>query len=299
MRVDLVSPDAETEPRHWLRHDQAFAMMLGPGSIEWGSKRSPLEKFNYSPGDLALCDRHVGEWVGLMNVRHVQLGISDAALGAAADEPGGEVELRPERRFADPRLGALAAAAHAEMVAGFPGGRLFMDSIEQAMAVALVSAHAVRQRPVGMSRGGLGPARLRRIRELVDARVEDELSLDEMARSVGLSTAHFARMFRKSTGETPHQFVLRQRLERAMAMLRAPDARVLDVAVACGFKTQQHFAQVFRDVYGISPTGYRQDFLGGEATGAPETFNNGSHPVAVGSRPEVHAHAASGPSQNL
>jgi len=53
-----------------------------------------------------------------------------------------------------------------------------------------------------------------------------------MAQSVGLSTAHFARMFRKSTGETPHQFVLRQKVERAKAMLRAPAARVLDVAVA-------------------------------------------------------------------
>jgi len=81
-----------------------------------------------------------------------------------------------------------------------------------------------------------------------------------------LSTAHFARMFRKSTGETPHQFVLRQRLERAKAMLRTPDARILDVAVACGFKTQQHFAQVFRDLCGISPTGYRQDLVGYEAT---------------------------------
>jgi len=100
--------------------------------------------------------------------------------------------------------------------------------------------------------------------------MEDDLSLDEMAQSVGLSTAHFARMFRKSTGETPHQFVLRQRVERAQAMLRAPDARVLDVAVACGFKTQQHFAQVFRDVCGISPTEYRQDFLGSEATRASE-----------------------------
>jgi AraC family transcriptional regulator len=88
--------------------------------------------------------------------------------------------------------------------------------------------------------------------------MEDDLSLDEMAQSVGLSTAHFARMFRKSTGQTPHRFVLRQRLERAKAMLRAPDARVLDVAVACGFKTQQHFAQVFRDVWGVSPTEYRQ-----------------------------------------
>jgi len=45
-------------------------MMLGPGSIEWGSKRSPLEKFDYAAGDLALCDRHRGEWVGLMNVPH-------------------------------------------------------------------------------------------------------------------------------------------------------------------------------------------------------------------------------------
>jgi AraC family transcriptional regulator len=71
-------------------------------------------------------------------------------------------------------------------------------------------------------------------------------------------------MFRKSTGETPHKFVLRQRLERAKAMLRAPDARVLDVAVACGFKTQQHFAQVFRDICGVSPTEYRQDFIGSE-----------------------------------
>jgi AraC family transcriptional regulator len=49
-------------------------------------------------------------------------------------------------------------------------------------------------------------------------------------------------------------------------MLRAPDARVLGVAVACGFKTQQHFAQVFRDVCGISPREYRHDFLGYEAT---------------------------------
>jgi AraC family transcriptional regulator len=94
--------------------------------------------------------------------------------------------------------------------------------------------------------------------------MEDELSLDEMAQSVGLSTAHFARMFRKSTGETPHQFVLRHRLERAKTMLRAADARILDVAVACGFKTQQHFAQVFRYFCGISPTEYRERHVGSQ-----------------------------------
>ena len=271
MKVEHFPPDPDTEPRHWVRHDQAFAMMLRPGSIEWGSKRSALETFDYSAGDLALCDRHVGEWVGLMNVSHLQLGISDAALMACSDGAYGEVELRPSRQFADPRLSAMVAAVHAEMIAGFPSGRLFLDSVEQAMAVTLVNGHAVRHRPAQMYRGGLGSARLRRIKELVQARMEDDLSLDDMAQSVGLSTAHFARMFRKSTGETPHQFVLRQRLERAKAMLRAPDARVLDIAVACGFKTQQHFAQAFRDLWGASPTEYRQDLVASETTWAPET----------------------------
>jgi AraC family transcriptional regulator len=271
MRVEFFRPESVTEPRHWVRHDQAFAMMLGRGSIEWGSRRSALEKFDYTAGDLALCDRHQGEWVGLMATPHLQLGISDAPLMAASDGAYGEIELRPQRKFGDPRLHALVTAVHAEMVAGFPSGRLFLDSIEQAIAVALVNRHALRHRSVQIYRGGLGAARLRRIKELVHAKMEDDLSLDEMAQSVGLSTAHFARMFRKSTGETPHQFVLRHKVERAKAMLRAPDARIFDVALACGFKTQQHFAQVFRDVCGLSPTEYRQDFQASEATSASES----------------------------
>src|ERR1700745_4472204 len=135
MKVELFPPDSDTEPRHWVRHDQAFAMMLGPGSIEWGSKPSALEKFDYAACDLALCHRHEGEWVGLMNVPHLQLGISDAALMASSNGAYGEVELHPSRKFANPRLRALVAAAHAEMVAGFPSGRLCLDSVAHAIAV--------------------------------------------------------------------------------------------------------------------------------------------------------------------
>ena len=93
------------------------------------------------------------------------------------------------------------------------------------------------------------------------ANIEDELSLEEMAESVGLSTTYFSHMFQKSTGQSPHQFVLRVRVERAKEMLRAVEVRVLDVAVACGFKTQQHFARVFRRLCGASPTEYRREFL--------------------------------------
>src|SRR5260370_17321460 len=104
------------------------------------------------------------------------------------------------------------------------------------MAVAVVNGHAAMQPPVQIYGGGLGSARLRRIKELVHAQMEDDFSLDEMAQSVELSRAHFARMFRKSTGETPHQFVLRQRVERPKAMFLAPNGRILNSTVASVFK---------------------------------------------------------------
>jgi len=82
-----------------------------------GPKRSGLEKFDYAVGGLALCDRLIGERVGLMKVQHLRLGISAAALLAATEGANGEVELRASRKFADSCLGALVAAAYAGMVA--------------------------------------------------------------------------------------------------------------------------------------------------------------------------------------
>jgi AraC family transcriptional regulator len=146
-------------------------------------------------------------------------------------------------------------------VAGFPSGRLFLDSIEQALALTLIDAYAVRRPSPAIHRGGLAPARLRKVKELVHARIDEDLTLEEMAASVDLSIAHFSQMFRKATGQSPHQFVLRHRVERANDILRTADLRVLDVAVACGFKTQQHFARVFRQMCGVSPTEYRQEVL--------------------------------------
>jgi AraC family transcriptional regulator len=260
MRVELTVPESVTEPRLWVEHQQVLALVLRAGSVEWGLRRSAMQRVDYSPGELGLCRRHDGEWVGIMDVQSLTLGISDAALMVACDGISGEVELRPQRKFSDDRLRALVAAVNAERVLGFPSGRLFLDSIEQALAVALVDGYAVRRCTVRTYRGGLGAARLRRIKALIQARIEDEVTLVELAQSVELSPAYFARMFHRSTGETPHQFVLRQKIERAKEMLRSADARVIDVAVACGFKTQQHFAQVFRHVCGASPTEYRRNF---------------------------------------
>src|SRR5258706_4092417 len=274
MRVELNAPESVREPRMWVKHQAVLAMALRPGSFELGLRRSEMIRLTYDAGEMSLVPRYFEKWFRTDDLHYLSVGMSDAALTAAADGTSGEVELRRVDNLVDGRLGALVESVNAERIAGFPSGRLFLDSVEQALAVALVNGYAVRHRSVQTHRGGLGSARLRRIKEFVDAKIEDELTLCEMAQAVEVSTAPFSRMFRKSTGETPHQFLLRQRLKRAKMMFRSPDGRVMDVAVACGFKSQQHFAQVFRQVYGVSPTEYRQEFLDHEMTDARERVNS-------------------------
>ena len=190
-----------------------------------------------------------------MAVNAIESGKAD--VGA----PGSPIELHGESRLLDDRAGALLAAIHAERIAGFPSGQLFLDSIERALAAAQVNS-PVRDASPQVFKGGLSPSRLRRVTELVHAKIDDELTLEQMANEANLSVAHFSQMFRKSTGQSPHQFVLRQRVERAKELLRKAEARVLDVAIACGFKTQQHFARVFRQICGTSPTQYRREVFG-------------------------------------
>jgi len=223
--------------------------------MEIGLRRSALQRITFDAGLMGLCPPQLEQWVGTCDMAHVTMTISDEALMAASDGAGRRIDLRLERELVDPRLRALATAVDLERIAGFPSGRLFLDSMEQALARALVVGYAVRD--VRVYRGGLSPAKLRKIEELVQEKMEEDLSLEEMACAVGLSAAHFSEVFRKTTGRTPHQCLLWYRVQRAKEMLRSAEMRVLDVAVACGFKTQQHFARVFREICGASPTEYR------------------------------------------
>ena len=261
MRVTVDMPGSSREPYLQVHHDHGLEMTLGSGSIEVGPGRSEMTRVAFNAGEIGLYPSHMEVWVRAADQGRLLLTVSRDALMAACNGMNGEVELRPECRLVDSRVSSLVAAVNAERIAGFPSGKLFLDSVEQALAATLVDRYAVRRPSVARYRGGLTPARLRRVTELVHAKIEEELSLHEMAQCAGLSTSHFLEVFRKSTGESPHQFVLRQRVERAKEMLREAEMRVLDVAVACGFKTQQHFARVFRRICGASPTEYRYEVL--------------------------------------
>src|SRR5215467_14946673 len=214
MKVAFETRGPVDEPYLKLHEEHVLGMTLRAGSMEIGLRRSALQRITFDAGLMGLCPPQLEQWVGTCDMTHVTMTISDDALMAASDAAGSRIELRLERELVDPRLRALAMAVDVERTAGFPSGRLFLDSIEQALARALVVGYAVRDYTAPVYHGGLSPARLRRIKELVQEKMEDDLSLEEMARTVGLSTAHFSQVFRNTTGQTPHQCLLWYRVQK-------------------------------------------------------------------------------------
>ncbi len=105
------------------------------------------------------------------------------------------------------------------------------------------------------------PARhLLRAKDLIDARYREPLDVPALARAARLSTAHFSREFRRSFGETPHQYLLTRRLERAAALLRNTDRTVADICLTVGLRSIGSFTTSFNRIVGLSPTAYRAKF---------------------------------------
>jgi AraC-like DNA-binding protein len=102
------------------------------------------------------------------------------------------------------------------------------------------------------------PARqLLRAKDLIDARYREPLDVPALARAAHLSPAHFSREFRRAFGETPHQYLLTRRMERAAALLRNTDRTVADVCFTVGLQSVGSFTTSFGRIFGMSPTAYR------------------------------------------
>ena len=102
------------------------------------------------------------------------------------------------------------------------------------------------------------PARhLLRAKDLADARYAEPLDVDDLARAAGLSRAHFSREFRRAFGDSPHQYLLTRRLERAASLLRTTDRSVADVCFSVGLQSVGSFTTSFKRAYGTTPTAYR------------------------------------------
>jgi transcriptional regulator GlxA family with amidase domain len=110
------------------------------------------------------------------------------------------------------------------------------------------------------------PARhLLRARDLADGTFDGPVTVADMAGAAALSPAHFSRAFRTAFGESPHQYLLTRRLERAATLLRTTDRSVTDIAIAVGWSSLGSFSATFRRVYGTAPSTWR---VGGAGSGA-------------------------------
>lgn len=123
-------------------------------------------------------------------------------------------------------------------------------------------AHGAGWPPAARAELGTLPlSRLRRVTDHISAHLDQHLTLAQLGAVVYMSPYHFARLFQRSTGVPPHQFVMRARIDRAVTLLAAREVSIARISRAVGFRTASHFSTVFRRVTGVTPRAYRARHL--------------------------------------
>jgi AraC family transcriptional regulator len=139
-----------------------------------------------------------------------------------------------------------------------PTGKLYTDSLIQTLTLHLLKNYTNANSVKENLNGGLSGYKLRRVQEFIDANLEEDLSLAELAEVADLSQFHFARAFRKSTGKTPQNYLMEQRIERAKQLLAKEDLPIVEVSLQTGFKNQSHFTTLFRKFTKLTPKMWRE-----------------------------------------
>jgi AraC-like DNA-binding protein len=135
---------------------------------------------------------------------------------------------------------------------------LFADYVSLALGSHVAQAYGGMKSVVALRQGGLAAWQERRAKELISANLEGNLSTGDLARECSLSAGHFARAFRRSTGLSPHKWLVWCRVEKAHALLRDGGLSLAEIARACGFADQSHFTRAYTRLRGISPGAWRR-----------------------------------------
>lgn len=215
------------------------------------------------PGDVSLLTRAADShwtWSDPIEVVHVYL-THDQLAATCRDMYDREVEdvaLHDTIKADDPAIHRTAMMIAQEAAQGGVGSGLLVDSLTCQLSVNILRRHAdvLFREPDGSDCLSFRQEHL--VRDYVQTHLDGRLTLDELALATGLSKFHFARRFKASTGTTPHEFVLRRRLDRAQLMLQRTSTPLSEVAQTCGFTDQSHMNRVFRKRLGVTPGDVRR-----------------------------------------
>jgi len=199
-------------------------------------------------------------WRGPVESVHVHLDPRLIARVAAevCDLDPDRVELPAVGALSHSPLEATIRAIGAELETGAAGGRLLAESLGNVLAVHLIRHFVPTERAAMRPRGGLPKPKLRAALEYIEAHLDSELTLDDLAAVAHLSPFHFARLFKSSTGLPPHQYVIARRVERAKQLMRGgDDLSLAQVAARAGFSDQGHFTRHFKRLVGVTPKRFR------------------------------------------
>jgi AraC family transcriptional regulator len=192
---------------------------------------------------------------GVASILQIRPAFFDRGIHEIAK--GGRVELIRRMDLSDGQILRLMESLRADIAAGSPSGQLFGESIAIALSAHVAQQYSTLTTKLEAYRGGLSRFRLNRVVEYINANLSNNLELGVLAEVAGLNMHHFARAFKQSTGETPHQYVLRRRIEQAKEFLRHAQLSVIEASARTGFVDQSHFSKVFRRIVGIAPREYR------------------------------------------
>jgi len=267
--------EAFREPReleHWIvpaTTDASIILFTGGGMR--------LEQRHANGGWKPVCVRHQDlvlypggasremRWTSLstMPTRTLHLKLSRSLLARTAEEfshrDRAPLSLMPRSGFQDPLLTQIGLALWHELEQHTPTGSLYAETAAHMLAVHLLRYHSTLGDSLREPTQGLTQKQLQRVIDRIRDQLGEDLSLETLAQEAGFSPYHFARLFRQATGESPHKFVLRQRVERARQLLKETDAPLAQVALESGFANQSHLTQAFKRHLGLTPRMYRQD----------------------------------------
>jgi AraC family transcriptional regulator len=250
---------AETFTAPPLAEHLVTLFLAGPAELDWRLQGRHLTGCTV-PGHVMIMSagqENVWRWSGHPDVLHLYL--PPGYLNLLAAEAGlGQVELIDGYDRDDPLLFSLGRHVLRELEAGEAvGGGLIGEALAQLVGLQLLRAHSARRLPV-QGVASLPGWRLRRVSDLIEARLDGELTIAEMAEAAGLSAYHFSRSFKAATGRPPHRYLLERRVERAKQLLADPAQEIVQVALAAGFASQEHMTTVFRRLTGTTPARYRR-----------------------------------------